>query len=253
MEQTKEQGEGKQPDGPLFAPQRADDLSSHLLRQALGYLGVFLPLLVYGVAGLRSTEGSPGWAPLDSISEYYYSGSVAVFTGVLWAIGAFLFTYRGYDNPSRHWIAESCAYWGAEILTVVHPRAAVSRAARVERGTVVMANATANADAVVGEGVIVNSGAVVEHDVEVGEYAHVAPNATMGGGSTLGAFSHLGIGASVLPCVHIGARTVVGAGAVVVKNLPDEVVAMGVPARIHRPRRQGVGPVLTTAVRKVKL
>ena len=103
MEQTKEQGEGKQPDGPLFAPQRADDLSSHLLRQALGYLGVFLPLLVYGVAGLRSTEGFPGWAPLDSISEYYYSGSVAVFTGVLWAIGAFLFTYRGYDNPSRHW------------------------------------------------------------------------------------------------------------------------------------------------------
>ena len=35
------------------------------------------------------------------------------------------------DNASRHWIAESCAYWGAEILTVVHPRAAVSRAADV--------------------------------------------------------------------------------------------------------------------------
>jgi UDP-N-acetylbacillosamine N-acetyltransferase len=100
---------------------------------------------------------------------------------------------------------------------------------------------------VVGEGVIVNSGAVVEHDVEVGEYAHVAPNATMGGGSSLGAFSHLGIGASVLPRVHIGDRTVVGAGAVVVKNLPDEVVAIGVPARIHRQRWQGVGPVLTAA------
>ena len=151
------------------------------------------------------------------------------------------------DNASRHWIAESCAYWGAEILTVVHPRAAVSPAARVGRGTVMMANATVNADAVVGEGVIVNSGAVVDHDVGVGEYAHVAPNATMGGGSSLGAFSHLGIGASVLPCVHIGARTVVGAGAVVVKNLPDEVVAIGVPARIHRQRWQGVGPVLTAA------
>jgi sugar O-acyltransferase (sialic acid O-acetyltransferase NeuD family) len=154
------------------------------------------------------------------------------------------------DNASRHWIAESCAYWGVEILTAVHPRAAVSRAARVGRGTVVMANATVNADAVVGDGVIVNSGAVVEHDVEVGEYAHVAPNAAMGGGSSLGAFSHLGIGASVLPCVRIGTRTIVGAGAVVVKNLPDEVVAIGVPARIHRQCRQGVGPVLTAASRK---
>jgi acetyltransferase-like isoleucine patch superfamily enzyme len=51
----------------------------------------------------------------------------------------------------------------------------------------------------------------------------------------------------VLPRVHIGDRTVVGAGAVVVKNLPDEVVAIGVPARIHRQRWQGVGPVLTAA------
>jgi len=143
------------------------------------------------------------------------------------------------DNASRHWIAESCAYWGAEILTVVHPRAAVSRAARVGRGSVVMANASVN----------VNSGAVVEHDAEVGEYAHVAPNAAMGGGSSLGAFSHLGINASVLPCVHIGAHSVVGAGAVVVENLPDEVVAIGIPARIHRQCRQGVGPVLTAASR----
>ena len=90
---------------------------------------------------------------------------------------------------------------------------------------------------------------MVEHDVEVGEYAHVAPNAAMGGGSSLGAFSHLGIGASVLPCVHIGARSVVGAGAVVVRNLPDEVVAIGIPARIHRQDSQGVGPVLTEASR----
>ena len=154
------------------------------------------------------------------------------------------------DNASRKWIAENSAYWDLEILTVVHPRAAVSRAARVGRGSVVMANATVNAEAMVGDGVIVNSGAVVEHDVKVGEYAHVAPNAAMGGGSSLGAFSHLGIGASVLPCVRIGARTVVGAGAVVVKNLPDEVVAIGVPARIHRQCRQTVGPVLTVTSRK---
>jgi acetyltransferase-like isoleucine patch superfamily enzyme len=115
-----------------------------------------------------------------------------------------------------------------------------------------MANAIVNADAVVGEGVIVNSGAVVEHDVEVDEYAHVAPNAAMGGGSSLGAFSHLGIGASVLPCVRIGAHTVVGAGAVVVKNLPDEVVAIGVPAMIHRQCGQRGGAGADGSVQQVK-
>lgn len=44
----------------------------------------------------------------------------------------------------------------------------------------------------------------------------------------------LGGGAIVLPGVTIGANTVVGAGAVVAKDLPANVVAVGSPARIVR-------------------
>ena len=44
----------------------------------------------------------------------------------------------------------------------------------------------------------------------------------------------LGGGAIVLPGVSIGDNTVVGAGAVVTKDLPPDVVAVGNPARILR-------------------
>ncbi len=44
----------------------------------------------------------------------------------------------------------------------------------------------------------------------------------------------LGGGAIVLPGVTIGADTVVGAGAVVTRDLPAGVVAVGNPARIVR-------------------
>jgi sugar O-acyltransferase (sialic acid O-acetyltransferase NeuD family) len=136
------------------------------------------------------------------------------------------------DARARQRIAERCEAWGVEILTAVHPRAAVSGAAELGEGTVVMAGAVINAEARVGAGTIVNSGAVVEHDVDIGEYAHAAPRAALGGGARLGAFSHLGMGAVVLARVRVGAHAVVGAGAVVVRDLPDAVVAMGVPARI---------------------
>jgi UDP-perosamine 4-acetyltransferase len=46
----------------------------------------------------------------------------------------------------------------------------------------------------------------------------------------------LGIGVSVIPGVTIGAGTMVGAGSVVVRDLPDGVTAMGVPARIRERR-----------------
>jgi len=55
----------------------------------LGYLALLLPGLLYLVAGWRSRDGVPGWKPLDSVSEYYYSGAVAILTGVLWAVGLF--------------------------------------------------------------------------------------------------------------------------------------------------------------------
>jgi maltose O-acetyltransferase len=44
----------------------------------------------------------------------------------------------------------------------------------------------------------------------------------------------LGGGVIVLPGVTIGANTVVGAGAVVTKDLPPDVVAVGNPARVMR-------------------
>jgi sugar O-acyltransferase (sialic acid O-acetyltransferase NeuD family) len=138
------------------------------------------------------------------------------------------------DNAARRVIAERCRAWGAVLRTTLHPSAVVARSARLGAGTVVMAHATINPDADLGEGAIVNTGAVVEHDVKAGNYVHLSPNSTMGGASALGELSLLGTGAVILPGVSVGARSVVGAGAVVTDALPDNVVAVGVPARITR-------------------
>ena len=38
----------------------------------------------------------------------------------------------------------------------------------------------------------------------------------------------------IINCVNVGAGSVVGAGAVVIRDIPDAVVAVGTPARICR-------------------
>src|SRR5262249_18395192 len=47
------------------------------------------------------------------------------------------------------------------------------------------------------------------------------------------------VGSAAVVMADVGRDTVVGAGAVVVKPLPDEVIAAGVPARVVRSRRPG--------------
>jgi len=138
------------------------------------------------------------------------------------------------DNFARQRVAEKCLAWDAELATVVHPTASVSASAQLGPGTVVMAQAAINPDARTGSGAIVNTAASVDHEVELGDFAHVAPNAAMGGASRLGLLSLIGMGAVVVQCVGIGARSIVGAGAVVTHDIPDGVVAFGVPARIRR-------------------
>ena len=52
---------------------------------------------------------------------------------------------------------------------------------------------------------------------------------------TIGRRAWLGGGVIVVPGVSIGADTVVGAGSVVVRDLPDGVLAVGNPCRVVRP------------------
>lgn len=138
------------------------------------------------------------------------------------------------DNFARETIANRCRACGIELLTAVHPRATVSRFAELGAGTVVMANAVINPGARIGEGAIVNTAAVVEHDCEIGAFAHLSPSSAMAGCAKIGRSSWLGIGAIISHGICVGSRSIIGAGAAVVRDIPDGVVAVGVPARVSR-------------------
>lgn len=125
-------------------------------------------------------------------------------------------------------------------VTLIHPSAIISPSAEIGVGTVVMPRAVINAGAVVGRNCIVNSGAIVEHDCRIGDHVHIAPGATLGGGVRLGSFVQVGLAAVVLPYASIGAGAVVGAGGVVLKDLPADVTAAGVPVRILHRQLKGI-------------
>lgn len=67
-----------------------------LMRQALGILGMILAPSVLIVGALFGHGQNPeGW--YYSISATYYSNAGLIFTGLMYATGVFLITYKGYD------------------------------------------------------------------------------------------------------------------------------------------------------------
>lgn len=132
------------------------------------------------------------------------------------------------DNATRRNLAQRIKV--VEWITVVHPAAFVDPSVKLGRGTVVFAGSVIQPDSVVGDHVIVNTGSTVDHDCVVADFAHIAPGVHLAGETQLGTGALLGIGVVVKPGCRIGEWTIVGAGGVVVKDLPANITAFGVPA-----------------------
>jgi UDP-N-acetylbacillosamine N-acetyltransferase len=124
--------------------------------------------------------------------------------------------------------------YGLRVATVVHPRAMVSPSATIGEGSYVGPMALIHTQARIACACLINSGAIVDHDCQVGNFCEISVGALLGGGVSIGAETFVGMGAAVRDHLHIGDVCIIGAGTVVVKDLPDGILAIGVPARVVR-------------------
>lgn len=138
------------------------------------------------------------------------------------------------DNLVRQVLLDRVLQVGFRLATAVSPMATISPSASLGRGIAVMPGAVVGPDVTIGDGCILNTNASIDHDSQLGHCCHIGPGATLAGRVTVGDLAFVATGSSVIPETMIGANSIVGAGSVVVRDIPDYVVAYGVPAHVHR-------------------
>lgn len=136
------------------------------------------------------------------------------------------------SNTIRRRLADLAITLGFRLVNAISPQAIISASAKLGEGVAVMAGAVINAEAVIEDLAIINTGATVDHNCRIGRAVHIAPQCGLAGNVTVGAGSLLGIGCKVIPEIRIGSEVTIGAGGVVVSEIPDGALAMGVPARV---------------------
>lgn len=134
------------------------------------------------------------------------------------------------DNRKRREIFLNLLSQGERFAIACHPRAIIASDVKIGLGCMVCAGVVVNPGTEVGENVILNTGCIVEHHNRIEAHAHIAPGATLGGEVVVEEGTLVGIGATVMPRCKIGSWSVIGAGAMVNENIPDSVIAVGVPA-----------------------
>jgi len=116
------------------------------------------------------------------------------------------------------------------------PSARLCASATLGPGLQVMPMAIVNNEVRIGSQVILNTRSLVEHDCVLHDGVEMGPGAVLCGRVTVMPDTWIGAHATVNPRLTIGRNSIVGAGAVVVRDVPDNVVVTGVPARILKRR-----------------
>jgi sugar O-acyltransferase (sialic acid O-acetyltransferase NeuD family) len=137
------------------------------------------------------------------------------------------------DNAIREKVYNSLRAKNLYPSNAIHPSAVIDPAATIAaHGVMVAANATINPLANIGTAAICNTGSIIEHECIVGNFAHIGPGAVLCGNVKVGNNSFVGANAVIKQGISIGNNVMIGAGAVVLKDVPDNVRVMGVPAQI---------------------
>jgi sugar O-acyltransferase (sialic acid O-acetyltransferase NeuD family) len=142
----------------------------------------------------------------------------------------------GIGNPLlRHKMDVKFSNLGGTLTSLISPRANIgSYGITIGAGSCIMDGAILSNDVVIGKGCIVYYNTIVTHDCVIGDFVEISPGAKILGRAQIGNYCQIGANATILPDIHLGTNVIVGAGAVVTKDVPDNCIVAGVPAKILR-------------------
>ena len=99
------------------------------------------------------------------------------------------------------------------------------------KGNIVTSSCVFTTDITIGSYNIFNLSTTVGHDTIIGDYNVLNPSVNISGSVIIGNVNLFGTNCCVLQGLKIGDKSIIGAGAMVNKNVENEKVVVGIPAR----------------------
>ena len=115
--------------------------------------------------------------------------------------------------------------------SLVHPNCLIGNNVTIGQGSVICANNILTCDILIEGFVTLNLACTVVHDTTIKSYCSIMPSVNVSGEVLLEECVYVGTGAKIINQINIGSHSTIGAGAVVIKDIPQNSISVGVPAK----------------------
>ena len=118
-----------------------------------------------------------------------------------------------------------------ESPTLIHPDVYIPNTTIVEKGATIQFGCFISCNVKIEKNVFIQPQVNIGHDDIIKEGAVISGFANLAGHVTVGKYSYIGLSTAIKENVSVGDYSIVGMYSAVYKDIPDEMIAMGNPAR----------------------
>jgi sugar O-acyltransferase (sialic acid O-acetyltransferase NeuD family) len=131
----------------------------------------------------------------------------------------------------RHQIVEALINTQNEFVTLIHPKIEFSDSVTIGAGSLICEGAKFTVNISIGNHVIIYHDSIICHDTIINDYCTILPSVNISGNVHIDHMTTLGTGSKVIQNLKIGSNVMIGAGSVVIRDIGDNLTAVGVPAK----------------------
>lgn len=115
--------------------------------------------------------------------------------------------------------------------TFVHSSCIVDKTAKIGKGSVLYPASIIDQNVIIEDNVLVNLGCCISHDSIIGHHSYLSPRVAIAGKVNVGECCFIGINATIIDGISVVENTTIGAATNVVKNIEQNGVFVGNPAK----------------------
>ena len=160
-----------------------------------------------------------------------FTNNKTKFNKYLLKSNSFIVGIGGHYGKARALISQEFIKKNLKPLNIVSEYSYIDKTASFGMGIQIMPNVVVHCFSNIGNFCILNTSSTIDHECNIGNGVHIMGGTYLGGRVKIGDYVTIGSNATIFPDVEIKKGAFIGAGAIVRKNVSENQIVVGNPAK----------------------